>query len=123
MALAVADRKPQDLRVHLRGSHLTLGDEVPRRFPRILAGDDQPPLGRQRSGRLELADWLTRPDHPLTSRVMVNRIWQWHFGEGLVRSPDNFGRLGERPDNPAAARLAGAAVRRVGLVDQGACTG
>jgi mono/diheme cytochrome c family protein len=98
-ALAVAERRPEDLRVHIRGSHLTLGDVVPRRFPTVLAGDAQPPIGRDSSGRLELARWITRADHPLTSRVMVNRIWQGHFGEGLVRSPDNFGRLGERPDN------------------------
>ena len=97
MALAVADRTPQNLHVHIRGSHLTLGAEVPRQFPRILAGNAQPPIGDKASGRLELAEWLTRADHPLTSRVMVNRIWQGHFGEGLVRSPDNFGRLGERP--------------------------
>jgi cytochrome c553 len=97
--LAVAERKPQSLRVHVRGNHLTLGDEVPRRFPRVLAGDNQPPISDHASGRLELARWLTRGDHPLTSRVMVNRIWQGHFGEGLVRSSDNFGRLGERPDN------------------------
>ncbi len=99
MALAVAERPATNLRIHLRGNHLTLGAEVPRQFPRILAGDDQPPIGDQSSGRLELAKWLTSPSHPLTSRVMVNRIWHWHFGEGLVRSPDNFGRLGERPDN------------------------
>ena len=52
-----------------------------------------------RSGRLELAKWLTGHDHPLTARVMVNRLWLWHFGEGLVGSPDNFGRLGDRPVN------------------------
>ncbi len=98
-ALAVAERNPQNLRVHIRGSHLTLGAETTRQFPRILAGQVQQPIGEQASGRLELAQWLTRPDHPLTSRVMVNRIWQGHFGEALVRSPDNFGRLGERPDN------------------------
>ncbi len=98
-ALAVAEREPKNLRVHIRGSHLTLGDEAPRRFPRILAGDAQAPIPAQSSGRLELAAWLSRPDHPLTSRVMINRIWQGHFGEGLVRSPDNFGKLGERPDN------------------------
>ena len=72
-----------------------------------------------RSGRLELASWLTQPDHPLTARVMVNRIWLWHFGEGLVRSPDNFGRLGDRPVNPDLLDWLAPPVRRVGLVDQG----
>src|SRR5439155_25461222 len=82
------------------GSHLTLGDEVPRRFPRILAGEEAASLDEKQSGRLELAMWLSSPAHPLTSRVMANRIWLWHFGEGLVRSPDNFGRRGERPTHP-----------------------
>ena len=100
-AMSVAESGVEDLHVFLRGNHLTRGELAPRRFPRILAGDRQPPMPSNQSGRRELADWLTRPDHALTSRVMVNRIWQGHFGEGIVRSPDNFGRLGERPDNQA----------------------
>src|SRR6266851_7281654 len=88
-----------DLPIHIRGSHWTLGATVPRRFLRAISGENQPPIGSQSSGRLELAQWLTRKDHPLTSRVMVNRIWRWHFGRGIVPSVDNFGRLGEKPVN------------------------
>lgn len=97
--MAVADAKPENLKVHLRGNHLTLGREVSRRLPRILSKSDSREL-TDGSGRLQLARWLAGADHPLTSRVMANRIWQWHFGQGLVRSPDNFGRLGERPSHP-----------------------
>jgi mono/diheme cytochrome c family protein len=99
-AMAVSDASPENVRIHIRGSHLTLAEEVPRRFLRIVAGENQTPITDGRSGRLELAQWLTRPDHPLTSRVMVNRLWQWHFGDGLVRSSDNFGLLGEMPTHP-----------------------
>ena len=98
--MAVSDQNAENLKIHLRGSHLTLGKETPRQFLRVIAGDDQSPIAKDRSGRLELANWLTHPEHPLTSRVIVNRVWQWHFGEGIVRSPDNFGRLGERPTHP-----------------------
>jgi Protein of unknown function (DUF1553) len=52
------------------------------------------------SGRLELAEWLADPANPLTARVMVNRIWQWHFGEALVRTPNNWGTTGEAPTHP-----------------------
>jgi hypothetical protein len=88
-----------DLPIHIRGSHWTLGAPAPRGFLRAIAGDHQPPIGNKASGRLELAKWLTGKDHPLTSRVMVNRIWRWHFGRGIVPSTDNFGRLGEPPTN------------------------
>ena len=98
--MAVEDNKPENLKIHLRGNHLTLGDESPRRFPKIMAGAVNPPIKGDRSGRLEFAAWLTRPEHPLTARVMANRIWAGHFGTGLVRSPDNFGKLGERPTHP-----------------------
>jgi cytochrome c553 len=100
MTLAVEDGTVENVRVHLRGSTLTLGDTVPRRFVTILAGESQPALPQKSSGRLELAQWLTSPKHPLTSRVLVNRVWQIYFGQGLVRTPDNFGLLGERPTHP-----------------------
>jgi hypothetical protein len=89
----------QDAHVYVRGNHKTPGKKVPRRFPVILAGDRQPAITKG-SGRLDLARWLTRPDHPLTARVMVNRLWQHHFGEGIVRTANNFGARGERPTHP-----------------------
>jgi hypothetical protein len=89
----------QDVPIHVRGSYEQLGERVPRRFPAALAGDRQPPI-RSGSGRLELARWLGSPGNPLTARVMVNRIWQHHFGEGIVRTPSNFGAQGERPSHP-----------------------
>jgi cytochrome c553 len=98
-AMAVTEGTPGNLRIHLRGNHLTLGHEVPRRFPRILAGEKQSSIDGKQSGRLQVAEWLTRRDNPLTARVLVNRLWHWHFGAGLVRSPDNFGALGDRPIN------------------------
>ena len=72
---------------------------VPKRFPLVLVSDRQPSITRG-SGRKELADWLAAPANPLTARVMANRIWQWHFGEGIVRTPSNFGKAGERPTHP-----------------------
>ena len=69
------------------------------RLPAILTGE-HPERITEGSGRLQLADWLARPDNPLTARVMVNRIWQHHFGEGLVRTPNDFGERGERPTHP-----------------------
>jgi mono/diheme cytochrome c family protein len=88
-----------DLPIHIRGSHWTLGQTVPRRFLRVIAGENQAAIPEGQSGRLQLAEWLTQPDHPLTSRVIANRIWRWHFGRGIVPSVDNFGRLGEPPTN------------------------
>jgi hypothetical protein len=98
--MSITEGKPQNLRIHLRGSHTTLGEEVGRRMPRVFSHEEPLTIPAEVSGRLELARWLTQPDHPLTARVLVNRIWQAHFGDGLVRSPDNFGKLGDAPTHP-----------------------
>ncbi len=100
MAMSVTEAKPEDLKIHLRGSHIVFGKLAKRRFPQILASTQQTPIRESTSGRLELAQWMTRPDHQLTSRVIVNRIWHWHFGRGIVSSVDNFGLLGQKPTHP-----------------------
>jgi hypothetical protein len=88
-----------DTRIHIRGRYDRLGDPVPRHFPGILGGQYKAEIS-QGSGRLELAKWIAAPENPMTARVMVNRIWQYHFGEGIVRTPNNFGKLGTPPTNP-----------------------
>ena len=99
MADAVEEGKPVEQHVFIRGDYNAPGELAPKLFPSVLvkAGDPKITTG---SGRVQMAEWLTRADHPLTARVMVNRMWYWHFGEGIVRSPDNFGRMGERPTHP-----------------------
>jgi cytochrome c553 len=96
--MGVREGKAENLKVHLRGSYLNLGEQVSKGFPRFLASFSKPEI-KTTSGRLELARWLSEPRHPLTGRVMANRIWRWHFGQGIVRSTDNFGRLGSIPSH------------------------
>jgi hypothetical protein len=91
-----------DTRIHLRGKYDKLGDRVPRRLPVVLAGEKQKLVAEnaKSSGRLQLAEWIASKENPLTARVMANRIWEWHFGQGIVRTPSNFGKLGVPPSHP-----------------------
>lgn len=83
-----------------RGEVAKPGQPVPRGFPDAISVDHPPAIPADQSGRLQLAQWLVRPDHPLTSRVMVNRIWRHLLGTGLVATVDNFGTSGQPPSHP-----------------------
>jgi hypothetical protein len=96
---AIKDGKPITMRVHIRGNPATLGEEAPHGFLAILPEPESRQLS-QGSGRLALARAIACRENPLTARVMVNRVWQHHFGQGLVRTPSNFGALGEPPAHP-----------------------
>ena len=98
-AMGVADAVAEEVRIHVRGSHLALGRRVPRGVPAVLEIDGPIAVPRAASGRRELAEWLVDPRNPLADRVIVNRLWRWHFGRGIVPSTDNFGVVGEPPTN------------------------
>ena len=89
--------KPAPIRVAIRGNPFKPGDEVTRHFPSILVDGEPVPFAKG-SGRQELADAIVK--QPIAMRVIVNRVWKWHFGTGLVNSPSNFGKLGDPPSNP-----------------------
>ncbi len=99
-AYAVEDEKPADARVQTLGDPAQAGPAVPRGAIKRLLGDKPLEIPPGSSGRLELARWLTRPENPLTARVMVNRIWQHLFGHGIVASPSTFGSRGDPPSHP-----------------------
>ncbi|OUT56184.1 MAG: hypothetical protein CBB71_18445 [Rhodopirellula sp. TMED11] len=100
IAHAYTESRPADMKVFVRGNPARQREVAPRRFLRILAGEQRSSY-TSGSGRLELANAIASPDNPLTARVMVNRIWQHHFGRGIVGTPSNFGNLGEAPTHPA----------------------
>jgi hypothetical protein len=100
MADAVSEDKPVQQKVLLRGDYNTPGEDAPLSVPAILKKAAPEPAEFHGSGRLEIAQWMTDVKNPLPARVMVNRIWMWHFGEGIVASPDNFGKMGGRPTHP-----------------------
>jgi hypothetical protein len=98
MAYAVAEgtKKVGNARIHIKGNPERAGEEARRHFPRVLGGMELP-AEIKGSGRLELARWLADPGNPLTARVIVNRIWQFHFGRGIVATPNDFGVRGRPP--------------------------
>src|SRR5262249_20371915 len=111
-ALAVADtlNPTPPINILKGGDPHRAGDEAPPRFPSVMLPKDAPPeaeiepvqIGEFKSTgrRLALARWLTRPDNPMTARVMVNRLWHYHFGRGVVATPNDFGRNGQQPTHP-----------------------
>ncbi len=98
-AMGVLDGKPADCPIYVRGELEEKGPVIPRGFVTVL-GSVSPKINPSQSGRLELAQWLTAADNPLTARVMANRVWLHLFGKGLVTTADNFGATGERPSHP-----------------------
>jgi hypothetical protein len=99
-AMALVDNKtPNNPRVFIRGNANNHGPEVPRQFLEVLAGPNRKPF-QKGSGRLELAEAIASPDNPLTARVIVNRVWMYHFGAPLVRTPSDFGLRSEPPSHP-----------------------
>ncbi len=98
-AFAVAEGQVGDVAIQKKGNPRESGEIVPRGFLQILGGQKLPPNAKG-SGRVELAQWITDPKNPLTARVMVNRIWQHHFGKGIVQTPNDFGVRGRPPTHP-----------------------
>lgn len=98
--MAVTDSQVENVPVHLRGNYQTPGEIVPRRLPLTIAAIHPPPMPAGQSGRLEFARWMGGKENPLSARVIANRVWRWHFGRGIVPTPDNFGRLGVGPTHP-----------------------
>ncbi|MBI2479630.1 MAG: DUF1553 domain-containing protein, partial [Planctomycetia bacterium] len=100
-AIAVDEFKEiGDCEICIRGESGNRGERIQRGFIQVALTRGAPKIPTATSGRQELADWIASPQHPLTARVIVNRVWYHLLGEGIVRSVDNFGELGERPTHP-----------------------
>jgi hypothetical protein len=100
LAMGVQEGHVRDCPIYIRGEVEEKGSTVPRGFLTVMATKNDPAIARDQSGRLQLADWLVSRENPLTARVMVNRAWLHLFGEGIVRTTDNFGATGEKPSHP-----------------------
>jgi hypothetical protein len=98
--MALQEDKPFDAKVFIRGNPQSLGSPAPRQYLSVLRGDNTQPFPKDSSGRKELAALIASPQNPLTARVIVNRVWAWHFGQGLVRTASDFGLQGEPPSHP-----------------------
>jgi cytochrome c553 len=95
----IDDSKPKNATLQIRGEQQKKGEQIPRGFLQILGGQKLPEDAKG-SGRVELANWIVSPDNPLTARVIVNRIWHYHFGRGLVPTTSDFGTRGTPPSHP-----------------------
>ena len=101
LAMGIGDAKAvADARIHLRGDVHNLGKPVPRGYLSVINVPGASHVNTEQSGRLELANWIASPENPLTARVLANRLWKHLFGEGIVRTVDNFGKTGQHPDDP-----------------------
>lgn len=110
--MGVTENEITNAKVHFRGNYLTLGEETTRQVPVLFQREPIEPAPPSQSGRLQLAEWIASPSNPLTARVLVNRLWRWHFGMGIVPSTENFGKLGSAPrDLPLLDHLAHELVR------------
>ena len=99
IAYAMQEGDPHDVRIQKAGDPKALGSEVRRGFLQILGGPKLP-ANAKGSGRRHLAEWIADPNNPMTARVMVNRIWHYHFGRGIVRTTSDFGVRGSLPTHP-----------------------
>ena len=101
LAMGVREgKKPADTKINKNGESNKLGEAVPRGFLSATKMADAVSIDSKQSGRRQLAQWLTHPSHPLTARVMVNRVWLHLFGRAIVDTPDDFGVYGARPTHP-----------------------